>query len=348
MSMTRIFTSAADGIDPATVPFRALPTGARLPVVGLGTFGSDHVSDVQIAEAVIGAAEVGYRHFDCAAVYNNEAIIGESLRTIQAGGIPREALWITSKVWNDMHGRADAACRQSLADLGLDYLDLYLVHWPFPNFHPPKCDVTSRSPDARPYIHEEYMRTWRQLETLVAQGLVRHIGTSNMTIPKLELLLRDATIKPAVNEMELHPHFQQPELFQYCADHGIVPIGYSPVGSPARPERDRTPEDTVDIEDPVIVEIARAHGIHPATVCVKWAAQRGQVPIPQSATRRNYRANLQAVVADPLTDAEMQAIATLDKGCRLIKGQVFLWKDNQTWEDLWDLDGVIPAKKPFE
>ena len=110
-----------------------------------------------------------------------------------------------------------ASCRQSLADLQLDYLDLYLVHWPFPNFHPPHCDVESRSPNARPYIHENFMRTWRKMEELVDLGLVRHIGTSNMTIPKLELLLRDARIKPAVNEMELHPHFQQPELFDLRA-----------------------------------------------------------------------------------------------------------------------------------
>ena len=109
---------------------------------------------------------------------------------------------------------------------------------------------------------------------------MRHIGTSNMTIPKLKLLLRDARIKPAVNEMELHPHFQQPELFDFVRANGIQPIGYSPIGSPARPERDRTPEDTVDIEDPVIVGIARRLGVHPAVVCIKWAVQRGQIPDP--------------------------------------------------------------------
>ena len=159
------------------------------------------------------------------------------------------------------------------------------MHWPFPNFHPPGCDVTSRSPDARPYVHESYMKTWRQMERLVERGLVRHIGTSNMTIPKLRLVLRDARIKPAVNEMELHPHFQQPELFKFVVDNGIVPIGFSPIGSPTRPDRDKTPEDTVDIEDPVIVKIARRLGMHPAVVCVKWGAQRGQVPIPFSVQR---------------------------------------------------------------
>ncbi|OPZ82159.1 MAG: 2,5-diketo-D-gluconic acid reductase A [bacterium ADurb.Bin429] len=342
MTTRPAFAFAPDGIDPSTVPARTLASGARMPCIGLGTFGSDHVSHEAVAAAVLESAAVGYRHFDCAAVYGNERRIGESFRAmLESGLITREELWVTSKVWNDSHGRVIEACRQSLDDLSVDYLDLYLVHWPFPNFHPPKCDVTSRSADAQPYIHEQFMRTWRRMERLVEMGLVRHIGTSNVTIPKLELILRDAEIPPACNELELHPHFQQPALFDYLVSAGIVPIGYSPVGSPARPERDRTPEDTVDIEDPVIVEIARAHGVHPAVICIKWAAQRGAAPIPMSVTRRNFLANLRAMTEDPLTDAEMAAIAGIDRNCRLIKGQVFLWKDGQSWEDLWDLDGVI-------
>ncbi len=339
----RQFSPAPDGVDPALVPTHALYTGAVMPAIGLGTFGSDHVSGEAVAEAVIGAAEVGYRHFDCAAVYGNEALIGQALRTVMAGGVRREELWVTSKLWNDKHAEADVipAFRRSLEDLRLDYLDLYLIHWPFPNWHPPGCDVTSRAPDARPYIHADYMKTWRQLEKLVELGLTRHIGVSNMTIPKLELLLRDADIKPVCNEMELHPHFQQPELFRYVLDHGMVPIGYSPLGSPSRPERDRTPEDTVDLEDPVIVGIAERLGVHPAVVCLKWAIQRGQAPIPMSANRRNYLANLRGAVGEPLTEAEMQAIASIDRNCRLIKGQVFLWKEGQNWEDLWDPNGEI-------
>ena len=298
-----------------------------MPAIGLGTFGSDHVSAAEIAEVVKGAAAAGYRHFDCASVYGNEAEIGAAFETILRDGIRRQDLWITSKLWNDKHGEDDviASCRQSLADLRLDYLDLYLVHWPFPNFHPPGCDVTSRSPDAKPYIHESYMKTWRKMEELVDMGLARHIGTSN--------------IKPAVNEMELHPHFQQPEFFRFVIDNGIQPVGYCPIGSPGRPERDRTPDDTSPTEDPVIVRIAERHGIPPAMVCIKWAVQRGQTPIPFSV--HHYRANLEGVVGDPLTDEEMRSIAAIDRNCRLIKGQVFLWKDGQTWEDLWDMSGEI-------
>jgi diketogulonate reductase-like aldo/keto reductase len=185
------------------------------------------------------------------------------------------------------------------------------------------------------------MATWAEMERLVDMGLVRHIGTSNMTLPKLELLLRDAHIPPAVNEMELHPHFQQPELFTYVRGHGMEPIGFCPIGSPARPVRDRSPDDSVDIEDPVLVAIAKDHAVHPAVICVKWAVQRGQVPIPFSTKPSHYTANLQAVVNDPLTDDEMRAIAGTDRDNRLIKGHVFLWKDGQSWEDLWDLDGKI-------
>jgi diketogulonate reductase-like aldo/keto reductase len=328
-------------IDPAAFPHRLLYTGDLIPAIGLGTFGSDHVSAAEVAEAVKVAAAVGYRHFDCASVYGNEREIGAALEAIMKSGIKREELWITSKLWNDKHGEDDviASCRQSLADLGLEYLDLYLVHWPFPNFHPPGCDVSSRSPDAKPYIHENYMKTWRKMEELVDMGLVRHIGTSNMTIPKLQLVLRDARIKPAVNEMELHPHFQQPEFFQFVVENGIQPVGYCPIGSPGRPERDRTPEDTSPTQDPVILNIAKSHGIHPAAVCIKWAVQRGQIPIPFSI--HHYRANLESTVGDPLTDKEMRQIAAIDRNCRLIKGQVFLWKEDQSWEALWDMDGSI-------
>jgi len=334
---------APDAVDPRSVPTRTLYTGAKIPALGLGTFGSDRFTGEQIAEAVLGAAAVGYRHFDCASVYGNEPQIGHSLRAILNSGIARQDLWVTSKLWNDKHGETDVipSCEQSLRDLQLDYLDLYLVHWPYPNYHPPGCDVGSRSKDARPYLHDNYMRTWRQMEALVDRGLVRHIGTSNMTIPKLKLVLRDARIKPACNEMELHPHFQQPEFFRFVVDQGIVPIGYCPIGSPNRPERDRTETDTADIEDPVIVRIADRLGVHPGVVCLKWAVQRGQVPIPFSVKRPQYLGALRAVTEEPLSEQEMREIAAIDRNCRLIKGQVFLWKEGQSWEDLWDPSGEI-------
>jgi alcohol dehydrogenase (NADP+) len=337
------FTIAPDGVDPNKIPKRKLYTGAEMPAIGLGTFGSDRFSGEEVAEAVKGAISVGYRHIDCASVYGNEHLIGEVLQEVIAGGVKREELWISSKLWNDMHGQGDVllSLAQTLKDLKVDYLDMYFVHWPFPNYHAPGVSVDSRDPNAKPYIHENFMKTWRQMERLVEAGLVRHIGTSNMTIPKLKLLLRDAKIKPACNQMELHPHFQQPELFNFVMENGIVPIGYSPIGSPKRPDRDRTPEDTVDIEDPVIVKIANRLNVHPAVVCVKWAVQRGQVPIPFSVQRKNYLSNIQSTLMEPLTEDDMKEIEGIDKNCRLIKGQVFLWEGAKDWTDLWDIDGTI-------
>ena len=157
------------------------------------------------------------------------------------------------------------------------------------------------------------------------------------------MLLRDCKIRPAVTEMELHPHFQQQELFDYYMSEGVQPIGFCPIGSPTRPDRDKTPEDTVDIEDPVVVKIAERLGCHPAVVCIKWAVQRGQIPIPFSVYPAEFQSNLRCALPDymRITDEEMAELATIDKKCRLIKGQVFLWEGTQGWEDLWDEDGTI-------
>ena len=185
------------------------------------------------------------------------------------------------------------------------------------------------------------MATWRQMERLYDMGLVKNLGMSNMTIPKLEAVLPLCRIQPTVIEMELHPAFQQPELYDYVVAKGIQPIGFCPIGSPNRPERDKTPEDIAATEMPEIVEIAARHGVHPAIVCLKWAVQRGEMVIPFSVKEKNYAANLRCVTEDPLTDEEMEIIRLADRDCRLIKGQVFLWPGATDWQDLWDVNGTI-------
>lgn len=333
-----------NAIEQSRIPMRTLRGGERIPCLGLGTFGSDKYGPEEIAEAVYGAVKYGYRFIDCASVYQNEDRIGRVLeRLFSENAVERKALFITSKVWNDMHDRVLESCKKSLADLGLEYVDLYFVHWPFPNYHAPGCAGDSRNPDSRPFSVEEFMNTWRQCEELVDRGLVRYIGMSNMTIAKLEAVLPLCRIQPAALEMELHPSFQQPQLFKYALEHDILPIGYCPIGSPSRPERDRTAEDVADGELSGVAEAARAHGVHPALICLKWAVQRGQVPIPFSVKPAQYEMNLRCITEDPLTDQEMEAIATEDRNCRLIKGQVFLWEGAGGWEDLWDPEGVIPG-----
>lgn len=324
------------------VPKQRLFTGEEIPSVGLGTFGSDKYDSDQVSEAVYGALKCGYRLIDCAAVYQNEDKIGAVLKkAFQDGVVTRKDLFITSKVWNDQHRNVIASCKKSLQDLGLEQIDLYFVHWPFPNYHAPHCDGDSRNPDSKPFSTEEFMDTWRQCEQLVDMGLVRYIGMSNMTVPKLKEVLGQCRIQPAALEMECHPSFQQPELFAYAKEHNIVPIGYCPIGSPSRPERDRTAEDIADTQMPEIMEIAAAHNVHPAIICLKWAVQRGLIPIPFSVKEPQYYSNLNCTTGDFLTDDEMKKIEKADKNCRLIKGQVFLWKGATNWQDLWDVDGTI-------
>lgn len=334
----------AEFINPTLVPKRRLYTGEEIPCIGMGTFGSDRFTPEQVSSAVGGAIRCGYRMFDCAAIYGNEDLIGKVFEQAFADGVvKRDELFITSKVWNDMHGKGDVllSCAKTLRDLKLDYIDAFFVHWPFPNAHAPGCDGDSRNPNSRPFSVDEFMATWRQMEHLYDMGLARHIGMSSMTIPKLEAVLPLCRIKPSVIEMELHPCFQQQELYDYVVAHGIQPIGFCPIGSPTRPERDMTPDDIADIQVQEVVEIAKAHNVHPAVICLKWAVQRGQIPIPFSIHENEYVSNLKCTVVDPLTDAEMAKLKTVERNCRLIKGQVFLWEGAKDWHDLWDEDGFI-------
>ena len=324
-------------IDPDIIPAFTLYNGDKIPCIGMGTFGSDRVSPEDVAGAVAGAIRCGYRLFDCAACYGNEDQIGEVFSTaFQNGEVKRENMFIMTKVWNDMHRHVAESARKSIADLKCEYIDMLFIHWPFPNYHAPFCDVDARNPDSRPFSVSEFLDTYRQIEELVDEGLVRHIGISNMTIPKLEAVLDHLRIPPSACESELHPTFQQTELVDYLKTHNILPIGYMPLGSPRRPERDILPEDVNDMKTPLLQELAEKYHCHPAIICLKWALGRGQLPIPFSV--HNYEANLKASITGQLTDDEMKEIAGLECGNRLVKGQVFLWPEADDWHDLWDED----------
>lgn len=330
------------GVDPKQVPQVTLYTGDKVPCIGMGTFGSDRFTAEQVSNAVAGAIRAGYRMFDCAACYGNEDQIGEVFKAaFDEGVVERKDLYIMTKVWNDMHRDVRKSCLKSIKDLQCDYIDLFFIHWPFPNYHAPHCTVDSRNPDSKPFSVEEFMDTYRQIEELVDEGLVRHIGISNMTIPKLEAVMGKWRIPPVACESELHPCFQQQEIFDYLVAHKIQPIGFMPLGSPQRPERDIVAEDIADMQVPEFKAIAEAHGVHPAIICLKWAVQRGQIPIPFSVHEMEYVSNIESTMGWKLSDEEMATIATLEKNNRLVKGQVFLWPGATDWHDLWDEDGYI-------
>ena len=330
----------AEFINPALVPKVTLPSGEKVPCVGMGTFGSDRVSAEEVSEAVAGAVRCGYRMFDCAACYGNEPQIGKVFQeAFEEGVVERKDLFIMTKVWNDMHRDVEKACRKSIQDLQCDYVDLYFIHWPFPNYHAPGCDVDSRNPDSRPFSVEEFMEYLPSVRGTGGKRSDPLYGISNMTIPKLEAVLPLMKIKPEPVNWSFMSASSSQELYDYLVSHNIQPVGYMPLGSPRRPERDICPEDVADLQLPEMKAIAEAHGVHPALIALKWAHQRGEISIPFSV--HNYSSNLKCVTEDPLTEEEMKVISTLEKGNRLVKGQVFLWEGANDWHDLWDEDGVI-------
>lgn len=324
--------------------YRVLHDGSRIPRIGVGTFGSDRYDPDEVSRGVEHALTIGYRLIDCAAVYGNEAAIGRTLASAFDGGLPREEVFVMSKVWNDHHApdRVRASVQQSLIDLRLDRLDACFIHWPFPNAHGRGAAVEDRDPNARPFITEEFLRTWRALEDLVDEGLVRHAGVSNLTVPKLKLILPECRIQPSLAEMEHHPTLQQGELFQHLVDHGIQVIGFSPLGSPSRPSRDRAPDDLSDLDLQAVVDIAASRNILPAQVCIAWAIQRGVIPIPFSVKHHQLRELFEAA-AIQLTPDEVHRMRSVDRNNRLIKGHVFLWEGAGSWLELWDVDGTIPG-----
>ncbi|MET9173548.1 aldo/keto reductase [Streptomyces misionensis] len=262
------------------IPSVTLNNGVEIPQLGFGVF---QVPDEQTTAAVTSALEAGYRSIDTAAIYGNETGVG---RALAAAALPREELFVTTKVWNADQGY-DATLRAfdaSLAKLGLDYVDLYLIHWPTP-------------------ARDLYRDSWRALERLAEEGRVRAAGVSNFQPDHLERLLDGATLIPAVNQIELHPGLQQAALRAFHAEHKIATEAWSPLAQGAV------------LDDPAITDIAARHGKSPAQVVIRWHLQLGNIVIPKSVTPARIRENLD-VFDFALTEQEMTAIAALDRDLR--------------------------------
>jgi len=308
--------------------------GDRMPLLGLGTW---KAAPGEVGAAVREAIRLGYRHIDCASVYANEPEVGAAIRAaIAAGEVRREELWITSKLWSNAHGHSNVepALRRTLADLGLEWLDLYLVHWPVPI--KPGVAFPSSGADLLPPEAIPLSDTWRGMEAVLERGLTRHIGVSNVSSRKLRLIQAEARLQPEVNQVERHPLLQQPQLLADCAAAGVHITAYSPLGSGDRPAGLKGADEPVLLDNPVIGAIAAEHGCSPAQVLIAWQLQGGVSTIPKSVNPTRLRDNLAA--ADlTLTPADLERISGLDQHRRLVDGSFWLLEGGPwTLQTLWD------------
>lgn len=298
-----------------------------MPTVGLGTWKSMPGEVGRAVEYAI--LECGYMHVDCAAIYRNEKEIGQTFKKVFGGGLKkREEVFVTSKLWNMDHKKEDVrkACESTLKDLNLDYLDLYLMHWgiAIPRVVGGLTARDSEQLDENEFLITEKVsirETWEAMQELVAAGLVKAIGVANFTAPMLWDLLTYAKIKPAVNQVELHPYLQQQELVDYCKYLNIAVTAYSPLGSPGNYKVRGFP---VVLEDPAVINVANNYKKTPAQVLIRWAIQRQTIAIPKSVSPQRTKENIE-IFDFELSEADMKAIAGLNRNLRFVNANTW-WK----------------------
>jgi diketogulonate reductase-like aldo/keto reductase len=283
-----------------------------MPVVGLGTWKS---KPGQVEHAVQDALAAGYRHIDCAAVYQNEAEVGKAFKAAFDGGLKREDVWVTSKVWNNNHkaDRVKIGLTKTLADLGLTYLDLYLIHWPYAfvqgdNMFPKDANGTMLYDES-----VDFTDTWKGMEQLVRDGLVKHIGVSNFNHKQLQRLLDVAQIKPEILQVECHVYLNQQQLLEYAARSGVVLTAYCPLGSPDRPTLQ--PEHPVLLQDPTLIALAAKYKKSPAQVLIRFQIDRGVSVIPKSVTKHRIEENFN-VFDFQLSKEDLAALVSLNRNYR--------------------------------
>ena len=311
-----------------------LSSGSQVPVIGLGTW---QMTDEEAANAVSLAIQMGYRHIDGAWIYLNEKGVGQGIADgINAAGINRDDLWVTSKLWNNCHQpeHVQPALEQTLNDLGLEYLDLYLIHWPIAHRH--ECVRPQNGSEFLSLEEVPLAETWTAMEACHAKGLCKNIGVSNFSVKKLKSLMEGCSTRPVMNQVESHPYFPQLELLEFCQQQNIQMTAYSPLGSAGRPDNLRQQDEPSLLNDAVIHEVAEKHGVANGQIVLAWAINRGTIPIPKSSNPDHMKQNLDAASIQ-LTAEDIAQIETINKNFRFLDGS--FWEapgGPYTVANLWD------------
>ncbi|KZV85924.1 Aldo/keto reductase [Exidia glandulosa HHB12029] len=281
-------------------PTFKLNTGATIPAIGLGTWQS---KPEEVTAAVEHALKTGYRHIDCAWMYGNEAAVGEGIRR---AGIPRSELFVTSKLWSTHHTRVAQSLQETLQNLGLDYLDLYLIHWPVPLNPNGNHPTIPTLPSGKRDVLEDWdiRDTWKQMEAVYREGKAKAIGVSNFSKLKLEHILATAEVVPAVDQLELHLYNPDPTLLAYLKEKGILPQAYSPLGSTGSPL----------LSDEVVVELAKKHSADPSAIALAYLLAKGIVALPKSVTPARITQNLEGPIKVKLDEEDVKKLDALAPG----------------------------------
>ncbi|WP_113922189.1 aldo/keto reductase [Cognataquiflexum aquatile] len=308
--------------------------GDQMPIIGLGTWKS---KPGEVYQAVLWAIEAGYRHIDCAAIYDNEKEVGNALdKAFKDGLVKREDLFITSKLWNSNHRLDDVvpALKKTLKDLQLDYLDLYLIHWPV-SFKKGVSFAQTRE-EFYTYGDVPLAQTWEGMEEAKNLGLTKHIGVSNFNISKLQEIINSGTIAPEMLQVELHPFLPQNKLVNFCKEKGILLTAYSPLGSGDRAASSKKANEPSLLENETVKELASKHGVTAAQVLVSYSVHRDIAVIPKSVNQDRISQNLASIEVN-LDEADMEKLANIGTAYRFIDGSFFTGAQSPyKLTDLWE------------